>query len=64
MSDKNKVRCFIDSNVWLYAFSTNKTEDRKRLLAKQLVQPGFFASSSFLWQKLSEKPGCKGGGRL
>ena len=38
MIDKNFDRCFVDSNVWLYAFSTNQKEERKRLLAKQLLQ--------------------------
>lgn len=38
MIDKNYDRCFVDSNVWLYAFSTHQKEERKRLLAKQLIQ--------------------------
>lgn len=38
MTDKNNLRYFVDYNVWLYAFSTKQKEDRKRLLAKQLIQ--------------------------
>lgn len=28
---------FVDSNIWLYAFSTNKKEETKRILAKQII---------------------------
>ncbi|NER23988.1 MAG: PIN domain-containing protein [Symploca sp. SIO1B1] len=35
---ENNTLCFIDSNVWLYGFSTDQKEDRKRILAKQLIK--------------------------
>lgn len=38
MTEINKNLCFIDSNIWLYAFSTDKKEETKRILAKQLIQ--------------------------
>ncbi len=38
MTEINKNLCFIDSNIWLSAFSTDKKEETKRILAKQLIQ--------------------------
>lgn len=38
MTEKNDHFCFVDSNVWLYGFSTDKKEDTKRMLAKQLIK--------------------------
>jgi len=35
---ENNTLCFVDSNVWLYGFSTDKREERKRILAKQLIK--------------------------
>ncbi len=38
MIDQNDHLCFVDSNVWLYGFSTDQKEDTKRILAKQLIK--------------------------
>ncbi|MBF2055951.1 MAG: PIN domain-containing protein [Cyanobacterium sp. T60_A2020_053] len=38
MTENNTSLCFVDSNIWLYAFSTNDKEENKRILAKQLIQ--------------------------
>ncbi|NEP58088.1 MAG: PIN domain-containing protein [Symploca sp. SIO2G7] len=35
---ENNPLCFVDSNIWLYGFSTNQKEDRKRILAKKLIR--------------------------
>lgn len=29
--------CFVDSNIWLYAFSMDEKDENKRILAKQLI---------------------------
>ena len=34
----NNHFCFVDSNVWLYGFSTDQKEDTKRIVAKQLIK--------------------------
>ena len=38
MIETNNHLCFVDSNIWLYGFSTDQKEERKRILAKQLIQ--------------------------
>ncbi|MGK7895540.1 MAG: PIN domain-containing protein [Xenococcus sp. (in: cyanobacteria)] len=38
MTEKNDHICFVDSNIWLYAFSTDQKEETKRILAKQLIK--------------------------
>ena len=38
MAETNNHLCFVDSNIWLYGFSTDQKEERKRILAKQLIQ--------------------------
>jgi predicted nucleic acid-binding protein len=37
MTKSSNSNCFFDSNIWLYAFSTDRKEESKRLLAKQLI---------------------------
>ena len=37
MPDSNPVSCFIDTNVWLYAFVESQDEDKTRV-AKELVE--------------------------
>jgi predicted nucleic acid-binding protein len=38
MTELKNHSCFVDSNIWLYAFSTDKKEESKRILAKQLIK--------------------------
>ncbi|MDJ0844491.1 hypothetical protein [Crocosphaera sp.] len=38
MTETNNYLCFVDSNIWLYSFSTDQKEETKRLLAKQLIK--------------------------
>ncbi|MDJ0579766.1 PIN domain-containing protein [Crocosphaera sp.] len=38
MKETHNHLCFVDSNIWLYGFSTDKKEETKRLLAKQLIK--------------------------
>ena len=38
MTELKNHSCFVDSNIWLYAFSTDKKEETKRILAKQLIK--------------------------
>jgi predicted nucleic acid-binding protein len=38
MTELKNHSCFVDSNIWLYAFSTDKREESKRILAKQLIK--------------------------
>ena len=38
MTEINNRLCFIDSNVWLYAFSTDQKDETKRIIAKQLIK--------------------------
>ena len=38
MTETNDHFCFVDSNIWLYAFSTDQKEETKRILAKQLIK--------------------------
>ena len=38
MTEKNDHLCFVDSNIWLYGFSTDQKEETKRILAKQLIK--------------------------
>lgn len=38
MTENSNYLCFIDSNIWLYGFSTNNKEETKRILAKQIIQ--------------------------
>ncbi|MGK7941078.1 MAG: PIN domain-containing protein [Crocosphaera sp.] len=38
MKEINNNICFIDSNIWLYGFSTDKKEETKRVVAKQLIK--------------------------
>ncbi len=37
MPDSNPVSCFIDTNVWLYAFVESQDEDKTRV-AKELIE--------------------------
>jgi len=35
--EKLSVRCFVDTNIWLYAF-IESNDDQKRIAAKAIVQ--------------------------
>jgi predicted nucleic acid-binding protein len=32
MTELKNHSCFVDSNIWLYAFSTDKKEETKRII--------------------------------
>lgn len=38
MIENYNYLCFVDSNIWLYGFSTNNKEETKRIIAKQIIQ--------------------------
>ena len=38
MTELKSHICFVESNIQLYAFSTDKKEESKRILAKQLIK--------------------------
>lgn len=38
MTENHNYLYFVDSNIWLYGFSTDKKEESKRILAKELIQ--------------------------
>ena len=45
MSDRASI-CFIDSNIWLYAFISNSKEKQKSETAKQIVLANNIAIST------------------
>ncbi len=53
MIEYNNYLCFVDSNVWLYAFSTDSKEETKRIIAKRLIQENSIVISTQVINEVS-----------
>ena len=53
MLESNPALCFIDSNVWLYAFIESQDEDKSRI-ARELIennQPAISVQIINMWRR-------------